>query len=398
MNSAIAETATGAEPCATAEADDSLLEMLERFERLGRAPEGYWRTRLRIVPPAVMSFLRASVRVPFVRDAVLQAAEDELLDDLPLSERDMAVLEARWRTKLTPAHCATTLRWLRQLRDQLVRSFHAGQVYTHPSPRTLPPTLREWRPKRGQLVIDDFAADPRGTSLGHAPFLESTPPLVVRYAYGRWLEGAVAAGKHPSNPGAWDVTAGSGTGHDVLTALGVQVVSTDLTPCCEHVAAWDLRKLGMFCGHSRAARRRLRRLGFRFDYEAPVVARPDLVLIDPPSRGEPTPAEFYVGQWPGRDFALLPRDAWIGIVAAVATYAVALVAERGAVSLLLRCGTRDRQRVIPDESVARDVKSRLGPGVRVLEEVSLVFRRRVRQASLGSTRAPAVHLLLGRAT
>jgi hypothetical protein len=382
---------------ATFDADTSLLEQIEKFEA-ATAPVhgGDWKTRVRILPPRVTDFLRSSVRVPFVREAVLQAAESELLGDLAGEARDMAELEARWREKVRPAEAPATLRWLRGLRDEIVRSFHFGRLYQHARPRALPPNLRAWRPTKGALVIDDLPADPRGSSIGYAPYMEHTPPLLVRYVHGRWLERVLAAGRQPSTPGGWDLTAGSGTGHDLLRALGVRVVSTDLTPCSEPVATCDVRKVATFVGHRGFPRNRLR--GFGLGYEGAVVRRPDLVLIDPPSRGTPTPSEVYGSEWPAADLGLLPREAWVGLVTAIATFAVVTLANCGVVSLLVRAGVRDGQRVTPDENLVRDLKSQLGEEVAVLEEVRLLFRRRVRQASLGSTRVPAVHLLLGRAS
>jgi hypothetical protein len=390
------EVATGevsGEPSAP-EPDTSLLELIERFDAPAPVPPTYWKTRVRILPPRIADFLRSSVRVPFVRDAVLQAAEAELLGDLAGEARDMAELQARWREKDRPAQSPATLRWLRGLRDEIVRSVHGGSLFQHPRPRILPPSLRAWRPQGGALVIDDLPPDQHGASIGYAPFMEQTPALVVRYAYGRWLERALAGGGRSTTPGAWDVTAGSGTGCDVLAALGVRVVSTDLTPCSEPVSTLDVRKVGGLLSWG-APRTHLR--GFRAGYDGPVVLRPDIVLFDPPSIGSPTPGEIYGSEWPCADLALLPRWAWVGLVAAIASFGVAALRRQGVVSLLVRAGVRDRQRVVPDETLVRDVKRELGDWVAVLEEVGLVFRRRVRQASLGSTRVPAVHLLLGRA-
>jgi hypothetical protein len=228
--------------------------------------------------------------------------------------------------------------------------------------------------------------------------MEQTPPQLIRYTYetwkSRWLK-KTATPRVKRSPGVWDPFAGSATGHDLLSGLlGCNVVSTDLTPCNEAVSTLDARALGSLYEHGGMTREHLRARLQGTDNA--VVRTPDIVLLDPPSRGCPTPSELYASQWPERDIALLERDEWIATVSEIARKSLQRLAQHGLVSLLLRHGVRERQRIEPDDQLVNDVRSALGGGVEVLEEARIEYRGRVRQASLATMRVPSTHWLLWR--
>ena len=378
---------------------DALVRLAEAevSRALTPAPSAnFWAGRLRILPPPIVSFLRSAARTDHVRETVLWAAEEDLLAEVPDEQRDVAAIEALWHRTCSAGRTPTTLRWLRGIRDQVVRSYHGGSAYQHARFDGMPPYLTNWRPKRGVLVVDD--AGRTVPSIGYAPFMEQTAPLLLRYVYEtwrrRWLT-ETRASRAKTKPGVWDVFAGSGTGHDLLAGLlGCCVISTDLTPCNEAVLTLDVRGFGRIYEHGGVS---LEQLKARLQgSENPVVRRPDIVLLDPPSRGRPTPSELYVSQWPARDLAQLSRDEWIAVVVNIVKVALQRIDPLGVVSLLVRAGTRDNQRVVPDPSLVHDVKEALGKNVETVEEVRIEYRNRVRQASLGTQRVPSTHLLLGR--
>lgn len=290
--------------------DVAHLVMAELTELDRPAPSGaLWHLRRRILPPQLLAFLTAAVRVEFVREVVLAAAEDELLAGVDPRLHDVALIEALWRATCLRGRAPQTLSWLRCIRDRVVRSFHSGSCYQHTTFTTMSPLLKRWRPRNGALVIDEGGGT--GPSLGYAPFLERTPRQLIRYVYETWRARKLKSA-HAFEfgiPTAWDLFAGSGTGTDVLAGiLGCQVIATDLNPCNEAIATLDARAAGTTYEHGG------RKLPRAEETDNRVVANPDIVLLDPPSRGTPTHTSVYGGDREHADMSTFDRKEWTDTV------------------------------------------------------------------------------------
>jgi hypothetical protein len=154
----------------------------------------------------------------------------------------------------------------------------------------------------------------------------------------------------------------------------------------------DCRDIGLLDQHGR--KRRLLK-GVK---PSVVVATPDIVLFDPSAPGFPLHSEVYGDGPHPKDFGLLDREHWIFMVTDVAVRATRLLADRGAVSLLLRCGFRVDGAAVADPTVLDDFKTVLGDRATIAHEMRLAYRNVRNQTSLGTARLPAVHLTLTRPT
>jgi hypothetical protein len=136
------------------------------------------------------------------------------------------------------------------------------------------------------------------------------------------------------------------------------------------------------------------------------INKPHIIYFDPPSLGFPTHQELYGGGPPaqqeqGLDLAELGREAWGTVVGGIVVLALGYVAQGGVVSLLIREGRRERERVFPETGVAEDVlrfvRERV-PELVVLDDIKVVHHpaHTCNQVSLGPARLPMRHLVLAR--
>jgi SAM-dependent methyltransferase len=276
----------------------------------------------------------------------------------------------------------------------VVRVLHKQGTFLHERSWTLPSYLKSWKPKNGILrVVETGRTNP---TIGWSPFLEQTPPQLVRYVYETWL-GSDVSGLDLGDslgrvPVAFDLTGGSGTGFDFFSIVGCEVYATDLTSMNEAVGTLDARNFRALFG--------MRPVLCDKDRKQKPVRHPDLVLFDPGSRGYPAHSQIYDhvdGEPDEQDFAILDRHDWIDATTRIVKELLTVLAPGGVISFLIRCGVRDRGRVEPDLQLVQDAKAALGDDVCIIEEVVIEYGiNRVKQASLAQARVPAVHLLLGR--
>lgn len=379
--------------------DETIAEVneIDRSTEPAFEPTGSWDRYHRLLPQEVRSLLLTCIRLDFVRDMVLDRVHEEvLLQGVTPDLIDAVTIRDAWRRACSRERLHETRRLIRRVRDEIVRVLHMGSAFQHARFTQMPTFLKAWTPVNGTLRVTEVGNIV--PSIGWSALLEATPPQLVRYAYETWLVRRVNS-TDPSDllkrkPHAWDLTAGAGTGHDVLTILGCDVRSSDLTSMNEAVATLDARRFTeLFTGTPTYSLE---------DERQTSTPRPDIVMFDPSSRGTPSNSALY---WPdadgngdARDFAALDRDAWIETTTGLINSVVAFLATGGVVSFLVRHGVRDRGRVQEDAQLLHDVKAALRPEVSVIEEIAIEYgKNRVKQASLGVSRVPSTHLLLGRA-
>lgn len=351
--------------------------------RSNREERRDWEAIACYLPPRAVALLE-HIEVPFLRLDALELAERKILVGRPRGSMDPALYRELWarawrRRKLW------ALKALRLAIDTVLRDAYVKKLYTHEVACRVP-----MRKAVGDIVVND--PDRRRPSFGLPSFPEATPPHIVAIAVQQWESRRERLRLPRIAPQAWDITAGSGTVHDVLRLEGGRVVSTDLTASNEHVTTLDCRDLGRCMAHGA-----LSPLGgmIRLD-PAAVVAHPDLVFFDPPSRGRPSEQDVYDGPFKSGDLAVLDRAQWIATVCNVVLVAAGRLASSGLVSLVVRKGVRESQRVEADGALDEDV-------INVLTATGcfkVVARHRVRwgkrrnQASLAQSRCPMTHLLL----
>lgn len=344
-------------------------------------------------PGEVVTILETMATSP----AVIQRALD--VAQVQLTRRQVATAALRrtkWERKLRPEELESTSLWLKKLTKHFLTGYHQEHVAAHVPPRVMPPCLNGFKPVNGALVVDE--APPAKNSVGVPAYMEQTPPAIVWWVLETWRSGRPPVSRKV--PQAWDITAGSGTVTDLLEHLqGGTVIGTDLAPTYYGIGLGDARDVGRLAEH------RLNGTRWPANRLEKVVARPDLVFVDPPSRGSPTHSEVYderKGRFTGhrvdQDLAVLDKSDWVEAVAKISTTAVSHLAPGGFVSLIVRAGTRSKGKVTPEPELVDEVKCALGRGVRLVEEHPIHFRGRKKQFSLGKNRVPATHLLLARST
>ncbi len=344
-------------------------------------------------PSCVMGFAESILRTSWARTELLNRTEAVLLAGVDPDEHDPSAIEAAWIYAMHPERRRESEKWLRRVADDIVATNHGGNTYTRPRPQGLPRALRNLKVSviggvaHVEVREDRFCRE----GLGYSPYMEQTPPEVPWLDYRAWRRSAGAR----TRPIVWDITAGSGTSTNLLAhGLGCMVIATDLNTPNEYVAMADARQVGRNDLH-----RPYRRIDNGKLVRRP---RPDLVLFDPPSRGAPTHAENYHGAFPQLDLAVLDRDTYIETLAAITVSAAERVRPGGMVSVLLRCGVRERQTIVDDDRLPREflaAVARTKPDLRVVETLRLTWNQegRVRQAGVGTARpSQAVRFLLGR--
>lgn len=358
------------------------------------------------IPPGLVEFVRSLVRANWMAEQVLVRASREVLRRLrpyPEQDRNAAARRTRWASRWRPENQVQTRKWLGRVRDQVVKQHHQEHVAQHETFAVLPEHFESWQPEAdGSLIIDE--APGTTPSFGSSAFLEPTPVKVLRWVHQTWLaeqRGDAVADidlAWAPQPTLWDLTAGSGTATDYFGRLhGCQVIASDLTVVGgAGIETCDARRFDLL-------KARRPRRSTDVTYATLAVPTPDIVFFDPPSRGLPLHSQAYSNEPPPhdinpRDLGLLSRDEWVSTVADIASRATARVAEGGFVSLLLRCGLRFHGDVVVEPDVLDDLKAALHPSVLVTHEMPLVYRNVRNQASLGTSRVPAVHLTVKKAS
>lgn len=373
--------------------EGDFFESTERRDVVDSAPEHALPSH---VPREVVTFVERIARSRQTRAQILADEDRRICRRLGRGNPE-AECRKRWERAWT-YHQDDVQARLRRRRDEYVFSAHLSMADASKFrvPSRLPKNLLPWRPTQtGALIIDDpVQVQP---SYGSLAFLEATPMKVVRYVYETWLqrrsarlEGDVClADVQP--PKVWDLTAGSGTVGDYLRTEGCTVIESDLTPVRDHIdcaSAVQLGRIGSHTGHGGLAK------VHRF------VSEPDIVFIDPSSRGKPSISRIYDGGREAEDFANLLRDEWIEMVSAVARVAAAFLATGGLISLLVRHGERRHGTVTPDDALLDEIRASLAKPIEglpiptIASELRLKYRGLRAQTSLGRARAPATHLLL----
>jgi len=349
-------------------------------EPAGQHPGRAWKRLASDLPPAVRRMLE-TIRIPGLRLAALRRAERYVLSGSVREDLDAARYRALWRSAWSNRNAETT-RAIRLAIDQTLKDVHIARMVEHEAPYCVPTEVRTARVRDGKLTVEDPpSAKP---SFGVRSYPERTPPEVVTVAARTWRSRV----RHPRPPLAWDLTAGSGTVQDVLRCNGGRVVSTDLTNNGNGVAKLDARNLGCCPGHGQPVQ--------TGHFEGLVVQHPDMVFLDPPSRGVPTMAELDRSDDADRDLASLDRNVYIEIVATIVSKSVERLAAGGLVSLLVREGVRNHQHITQDSGVADAIMGALAAGIQVVGHHEVVYAHAANQVSVGSARCPMVHLLLGR--
>lgn len=303
-----------------------------------------------------------------------------------------------WSRAFSGLAASTNMSDLKVLIDNWIAPIHQGQVLQGRWPDELPASLKNVKVVNGALTIDE--ARNRKDFPGVASFFEQTPPelfvLDARAVRSRFTRLALAWGQ----PGAWDSTAGSGTGAAALHPLGWHVVSTDLTNPAEQVKFLDARNLGASPYHHRPVKIGGKQVPPAKIKEAEIVIRPHLIFLDVSSRGTPTHAEEY-GQGINieHDFASLRRPQLVEDVAAVVVHGLGLLNRGGCFSLTVREAWRSGGRIVPDLGLTNDILNAItqkGGSYDMVEDYRVIYRNPRNQASTGSSRAPIRHVLLGR--
>jgi len=281
--------------------------------------------------------------------------------------------------------------------DNWIEPIHQAHVVDGRWPRRLPSAITRARIVSGVLTIDETKS--RKNYPGIFAFMEHTAPELF-YLDGRAvLRRLGRLGLPCFSLGAWDISAGSGTGAATLKPLGWRVVSTDLVNPATVVKHLDARNVGWSPYHRAPFKIDGRQVPPEHVNELEVVIRPHLICLDVSSRGTPTHAEEYGhGFNVEKDFASLDRDQLVEVVVDVVCRGLRLVRRGGCFSLTVREAWRSGAHVVPDhgltETILEGVRGRVP--VEVVDDYQVVYENPVNQAGIGRSRAPIRHVLLGR--
>jgi hypothetical protein len=315
---------------------------------------------------------------------------------LNIDRRTMDRLQVRtiWERAMAPAREERTLTVVRRTVDTIKNEDQIGRVLEPRSVSKLPDELLAITADQPELVVSDPKSTRGGLHL--RSYLEVTPPEVIMHAVRVWEAGRRQLGLPRKRIAAWDPTAGACTALTIVSALGGKVVCTDLTNAAGPVIMCDAREIGTAPSHK--GKNAYRTTPFFLDAGVPSIANPDIVLIDPPSRGVVTHARLYGNdEHEHLDLATLDREEWISEVTNIVSKAMGHVAQAGVVSLVVRAGVRHENRVIPDADLVGDVRSVLqAAGLQILADVPVTYTYACKQTSAARERAPMQHLVLGR--
>lgn len=283
--------------------------------------------------------------------------------------------------------------------DNWIEPIHQAHVVEGRWPRRLPSAIKRARVVGGVLVIDETKS--RKQYPGIFAFMEHTAPELFYLDSRAVLRRFGRLGFPCFSPGAWDLSAGSGTGAATLKPLGWRVVSTDLTDPATVVKHLDARNVGGSPYHRGPFKIDGRQVPPEHVNELEIVTRPHLICLDVSSRGTPTHAEEYgQGAFVEKDFASLSRDQLVEVVVDVVCRGLCLVRPGGCFGLTVREAWRSGARVVPDlgltDVILEGVRHRMP--VEVVNDYHVVYENPVNQAGIGRSRAPIRHVLLGRLT
>ena len=362
-------------------------------EARDRELEALWRRKARHIPDQ-LSRLFERVRVPDYRLIALEAFESRFFG---WSERtscngdgsalDAASVRIVYNRLCRGPDAPKALLLAGRIVDAELRTRHHLAL----EEPTSEPGTRLSGVARGPLRVRDTGY--RKPSIGLRSFLEVTPIEVVAHAL-QVIDTRVATSQSDRPLRVWDLTAGSGTVVDYLRTRNARVVATDLATASGESRFLDLRDAIRNEYHTLPATSRTAGI-YSVDRDR-VVQAPDLVFLDPPSRGTPSHSLLYTGIDDPRDLAHTTRPQWIEVVASTVLACLPKLGSGGLISLVVREGTRRGQYIEPEPGIPEEVLSRLGEAIVLVERKRIFGYRRVRQASLDKCRLPAVHLLLGR--
>ncbi len=345
--------------------------------------------------PTEIGALFSRVRKDGLRAEAFRRAEGAVL--WGASDLDNERRERLWRGACRGQRRQQTLSTVRKAIDGVLSVVpHYLRIYKHQVPEVLPKQLHRARVRNGALVVNEPRR--RSPSFGVPAYPEWTPPEIVVVTV-RELERRLKRRGLARRVAAWDLTAGSGTVRDVLNRMKGSCTSSDLCSLAENVPAIPIQRVGREVFHTGTNLHEDRWGKKNFDFQDwhLVEPNPTLIFIDPPSRGWPTMThltqEDAEASW---DLAGFDRDLYIQVVAASVAQAVGCLAPGGLVSLTVREGTRESQRITPDpqlgDEILAAVRGRVGIYLGHRIEHGTIFN----QASLGSSRPPMMHFLLER--
>jgi hypothetical protein len=352
-------------------------------------PDSECKRLARAVPDQVARLLR-TIDLLSLRTQALAQIELELFGWRDRREGyrslDTPTVRSQWHQAVSGSARAETMKIVRHVIDDTKHLAQIQRLQAHECASALPSWQAKPQVRDGVLNTRDVS---RGSlTFGVRSYPEATPIEIFVLVVRMWMQ---RTGKQ--RPLCWDMTGGSGTGHDVITTVfGGQMISTDIALDNGKTVYGDIREAGRLSHHRG-------RVGVLERGPEKTVKRPDLVFIHPPSRGWPACAWVY-----GRDTravaqdlgVLLERDLYVGALADAITASVGKLADGGLISVLVPEGVRLHQTVVHDPGIADALLERLAAICTLVEQHAVVDEQPVRQASLGTTRGPVEHLILAK--
>jgi hypothetical protein len=362
----------------------------------GARARGRWNIARKALPPEISKLLGA-VDLPALRMEVLENVENDMFG---WSDRasdhgrlDQAAVRRAWRQRLWGPQRGATMKTLRHAVDNIKGVAQIQLLQEHQPVSNLPRWQIDPKIVEGILHIRDVS---RGTpTFGVRSYPEATPIEVVVHVVRKWMQ---RTGRQ--HPRTWDPTAGSGTVHDVVTAIfGGTCAGTDIAIDNGITMYGDIDDVGAHPLHTQH-----RGVPGVFEVPAVRVTTPDLVFIHPSSRGWPGCSWLYgyrnreeVNFNLNLDLAYtLDRGAHIERIAKVVRTSVRRLAPGGLISLLIPEYVRFHQELAPDRGIATDLLRTLSAEALLIERHEVVDDHPVRQTSLDRARSPLVHLILAR--
>lgn len=356
--------------------------------------EGQWARLARHVPDEIRQLFE-HIRVPGYRIEALADFEDEVFEwanrassaSQSRTSPDAASVRLNYKRLSSSTDYDATKQLARRVIDRKLRVQHHLALEDDPIETKVVAGL----PSRGFLRIRDTSY--REPPDGLRSYLEATPIEVPEHAL-QVLESRRPLRLATVPLQCWDLTAGSGTVQDyVCRTRTAKVVSTDLAIASRHTRVLDLRNVVRNDYHTLRSHEQL--LGRYVIDPREVIQHPDIVFLDPPSRGRPSHSKLYTGLEDKRDLANLTRQDWIDVVADTVRRCLGRLNPGGLISLVVREGCRNHQVIDPESGLPEALLSRLEDVVTLVDRKRVAGWRRVNQASLIKCRLPAVHLLLG---
>lgn len=364
----------------------------DQLRRETENSEAIWKHQVHALPVEVARLL-GSIDLCDLRIKALAQIEQELFGWNNRYEGnralDTASVRATWRSALRENRRATIIPVVRHVIDDTKHVAQIQKLEFHEFAPALPPWQRYPRVQGGVLYTRDVT---RGMpTFGVRSYPEATPVEVPVFVTRLWMKRT-----RRYQPACWDLTAGSGTVHDVVTAVFKgRVAGTDIALDNRTTVFGDIRDAG---SHPRHARQMLRLPGYRAPKD--VVSNPDLVFIHPPSRGWPACCWVY-----GREKerareldlgVLLERREYVQVIAHAVRTSMEHLAEGGLVSLVIPEYLRLHQEVVPDPGIADALLLQVQQECVLVARHAVVDEQPVKQTSLGTNRGPVSHLILAK--